>query len=587
MSLKSKNKNILSNFNDSHQSQPWCVVSFLSFLNPRQDVADENLLAVKNYTIVNDAISINITTSKSGHMSTAELVLTSGHINYQSALSPGDHVMIWLGDSADDYEIISKAALISDTANGYNSGLKFVGKINSVRTVFSTSSSGEKSVRYSVTCKAFSEFDTQVYFNPLMKPSSSGNSVTDNTAFLARISDQFQNQLFSGGLTYESWNYINILIEMFLGTGPNVAEKNLSLTDSNGKRKEVSKIANNAMLVPTELISMLGFDKTLNGQTYSGIVNRFWGIQQYSNEYEPYANQSVRGSMAPPPDMFGNSNLWSTLQALSNAPINEMYLTLRADNDGDIAPTFVIRQIPFTSDYYKGVEATKFSDLPRWIIDTSRCIQSFNIGTSDALRFNFIQVYGQFFGYHGKTGHEAQQAQIIDGNYVAFNSDISRHGPRTLLQNTICDMDKKGVEGNTGLSVSSYVSLIGDWYKNGHLKLTGSITTSGIKQPICVGDNLQVENQLFHIESVSHQYSCSDSGIKSFTTNMALSHGITLGQGLSNDITKSRADMSTDFAPGYTDEEDYVNHQKISSGIENSVETPDIKFQKIIEKKTK
>lgn len=565
-----KDNYILSNFNDSHQSQPWCIATFLAFTNPRQDVPLDNVMSVENITLVNDVLSANISSSKSSHISTCELTLSSGHINYQASVSPGDHVVVWMGDSADDYETVSKQAYSSAKANHFNSGMKFVGKVNSVRTIFTTDNVGNKSVRYLVTCKAFSEFDIQIYFNPLLKPQKGANEsdLKYNTEFLTRVSAQWQNKLFSSGLSFQVADYIDFFIETFLGAGPSDDAKHVILSDGKKATTTATVTANGKMLIPNELESILGLDTNLT-KSYAEATNRYWGIQQYSNQYEPTSNQSILGSMAPPPDMFNNTTLWSSLQSIGNLAINEMYTTLRSDNDGDIAMTYIVRQIPFTTGNFVGKkEVTAFKTLPRWKISTARCINSFNIGTSDQLRFNFIQIYGQFFGYNGKTPQESLYAQIAEGNLVSYNNDITRHGPRTLLQNTTCDVIG---EGNTGLSVKGYRDLIDDWYSNGHLKLTGSITTSGIKQPICIGDNLEVEGKLFHIEGVTHQFSVTENGMKSFSTSMSLSHGIDLSNGYSQNDPKMRAGLNNDFVPGVSDEEDYVYNTKIVSGTEDNV----------------
>jgi len=73
-----------------------------------------------------------------------------------------------------------------------------------------------------------------------------------------------------------------------------------------------------------------------------------------------------------------------------------------------------------------------------------------------------------------------------------------------------------------------------DWMFNGHLKLSGSVSLQGIVEPICEGDNVQINDIVYHIESVSHNCSINSNGIKTFTTALQLSNGL-YSKGLESD----------------------------------------------------
>jgi len=70
---------------------------------------------------------------------------------------------------------------------------------------------------------------------------------------------------------------------------------------------------------------------------------------------------------------------------------------------------------------------------------------------------------------------------------MQFDSgDILRNGTRVAVINTMSDITGQvGDPSNTSkLLVSEWAKVIGDFYLNGHLKISGSITTFGIMKPI-------------------------------------------------------------------------------------------------------
>ncbi|CAM6004851.1 unnamed protein product [Sphagnum balticum] len=59
--------------------------------------------------------------------------------------------------------------------------------------------------------------------------------------------------------------------------------------------------------------------------------------------------------------------------------------------------------------------------------------------------------------------------------------------------------------------------------------MNGSIECIGIVEPIAVGDNLEYDGVVYHIEEVNHVCSISrESGIKNFRSVLRLSHGVSV-----------------------------------------------------------
>lgn len=546
---------------DSQQAQPWAVIKFFSFFHKdtlyNQDgtATLQNATQVRELVITSDIMRIQTSSNKNSFQMTAEAVLSSGDLNYQAVLSPGDHAMIWLGNDRRDIERLVPLIKNNSPANDFLSGLKFIGRVNSVRSILNTSPSGIKTLRYVVTFKGFSEFGTNVYYNKFLAPA-------ETEFILSQISKDWQTYFFSQDRTKANvQKLIQFLIDAFLGQGPGPDARYL---------EKAVRSPNYAFLIPRQMLNILGITNQSHTPNYANMLNYIMGVQRYnnSNSFLPdintgttnsvhkFTTQLLHGTVTALPDNFNNVQLWDLIQQVCNPSINEIYTTLRVDNNNSIMPHFIARLIPFTS-IYSSVNGggSKFIDLPRWIIDNSMAIHSFNFGTSDAARFNFFQVYGNLYGL-GADPQSVQQMQIAGKNFTIDDVDISRNGSRNMITTTLVDFSDSQ---DLSLNINTWAKLITDWYGNGHLKLNGSVNCAGIREPICVGDNLQIAGNLFHIEGVSHIYECQeDTGLKSFVTSMDLSQGVLSNGQYAFFAPRKRADMNPDnkgLEPGFSDEE--------------------------------
>ena len=170
---------------------------------------------------------------------------------------------------------------------------------------------------------------------------------------------------------------------------------------------------------------------------------------------------------------------------------------------------------------------TLYGSLPRWQISES-IVKSFSFNSSEANRINFVQVWGRsatldFLGIKGLSAAQLQGFQFNNGNFFVDRKDITRNGLRAYIAQSNYDV-------SWGESAQFFAPLwaqmSADWLFNGHLKVNGTLTTTGIVEPICEGDNLEYRGILFHIESVSHQAQLSATGQKIWTTSISLSNGI-------------------------------------------------------------
>lgn len=593
---------IQNNTSDSQQSSPKICIVFLPYKT--KDTFHSTLSKIKDASsavdtdlilTTSDIGSCKISTSKGAATQTADVLFYPNQRNYLKTISTGDNCFIYLHNNEShsidgqnrtlSFDEVVQSLKNKQPANDFYSGLKFYGKVNAVREVFNTGSDGVKTVRYNVTMKGSTELESQIYFNNLLQ-SPTAAALLD----LANISSKWRSQ-FDAQPSQNCQKVLDFIVETFLGVGPDKRR----LANSGGNQRS----PNQALAIPTQVATYFNRNNNAHGSvgfTYDDIVVRSFGIQKYPDpsldedtdvnaaKFTPDTEESLNGFVNVAASNFSNTTVWGLLQQHSNSTINEMYSTLRTDVNGDIVPHIVIRQKPFTSKFfasqnYSNLPVTNFLELPRWIIAPERAIGSYNIGTSDAVRFNFIQVFGKSptFANPDATTYN----QLVAGNYAIDDLDIIRTGGRFGTFTSNADIIGQGNnQNNLVKNIQTWTALVSDWYINGHLKLNGSITTSGIVEPICIGDNLEYQGILFHIEGVDHTYSCDENGgNKSFSTSLMLSNGIlTDGNYVHTETAQHIKDNTKPgVLPGINGEDNNTSQQadvKTDNGVTSDLTNP-------------
>ena len=550
---------IQSNTIDSQQATPWVSVGFYSFTYPDTFISkgtslDTTAAAISTFRtlVVSDPLSVTVSNSKGGLDNTAEIVLSPGDINYAYRLSPGDWAFVWMHNDITHFDRVNNAVLNRQAANDYDSGLKFVGRIFSVREV-NTNNNGIKTVRYHIALRGFTEFESQIYYNPQL-------AAADDTAlkFLAKLSDEWNSIIGKDKGATPCDDLLSFFIDLFLGKGP----KSIAGKPFPG----ILRSPNAAFIIPKEVAQIMGVKKPENQvAAYRDLLVPMIGIHNYitPNSFAPSLKKIV-GAMIAVPNNFNNVTVWSLLQTVLNQTLNEMYVTLRANENGNIFPHYIARQQPFTTKRYKGnLNVTRFNSIPRWKISPDRQLAGYNLGTTNAVRINFLQVYGQMYS-RGNNPQAAMEDQIVSGNYAIDDKDALRSGVRTCVMTS--NHDVQVTNGTAVTQVAGWKDLLADWYINLHLKLNGTISVSGISEPICVGDNLEYEGVIYQIESVQHQYAVdgdSPKSTKSFVTTMTLSHGLLTNEEYAYTLGDDRQSYGSTYWPGVSDEELYVNNKPI------------------------
>ena len=530
---------INKNTSDSHQTSPAYMLTFLRWSNrDTSNFSDADYLELrKPLIVVNDCVSLTVSSSKASHIHQAEMIMLGGDINYATAVAPGDFVLVNMLDSDEHLfgsgkgpidasaDSLYVRASSSKPINNIHDGFKGVFKIQSVRKILQVDpSSGVKILRYQISAAAFTEFNQVIYFN----------------AFLA---DQSQDQLLSELINAEAhkeWasntkksftldELFSNLVGFMIGTG---------FQEFNDKiqKKEVVKNFNKNFLMPPKLSSLMGLGASGKDPITAARFFKFYvGIQEYGSSYnqkfnglDPLSINPVRydklsGTSPISPEPFCQVTAWSVLNQYSNSLINEMFTSFKLTEDGKVMPCVVFRQKPFTSKKFikenPTTKVTPFLSLPRWKVSLD-LIKAISTGRSEAARINFVHIVGKA-RYTQLNSYTAQQASL--NSFKADEQDIKRNGLKPLI--AACDFDFPTDENKTSNS-PVWNQLMFDWLSNGHLKENGTIVCAGIEDPIAVGDNLELEDTVYHIESVTHSMNMQNNGFKNFETNLKLSYGV-------------------------------------------------------------
>ncbi len=584
---KSFTKYIGKNSVDSHQISPHWLVTFTRFNNrDTQNYTDGEINNIKSdvrkpLIVENDCISISVGMSKSNKNPNATIVLASGDLNYSTAVAVGDFVMINMVNSSEKARELRDRAGKIKPINRIGDGFKGVFKINSVNKIIQTNpSTGVKTVRYQVTAYGFTEFNNSIYYNPTL-----GKSIPKDVLNYLISADLLE--VLSSKKNIQK--VLEILPLVILGLGIKQDEA------------PINSIKKPPYSIPKTVFDLMGLDGKFAIDLYRVMVgiwdNPINPIKTGSNKPEPSpeaikkgtspktkgsksiqkTTKELQGRIPIQTSSLVNVSLYDLIKRFSNEMVNEMYSCFRIDQEtGSILPKLIIRQKPFNTEHgirddkgkYKQIEGTKFLSLPRWKISAD-LIYNLNISKNESLRFNFVHIIGT-------TGNSSlddtlMATQNATGSTVRFDKkDINRHGlrPYTRVSNFDWPEGKeKFGKGKVGYA-SHWADLMFDWINGGHLKANGKISTIGIEDDICVGDNLELQDTVYHIESIQHVGAISPDGRKNFRTNISLTHGVDKRSNVNGpvypemDYTDTLLDRQHDYdenygiMPGFSDTQD-------------------------------
>jgi hypothetical protein len=570
---------VIGNNEDSHQASPAYVLTFIRFSN--RDVYNytnvNNLETREPLVVVNDAVSISIQNTKSNPNPTLSCILKQGDLNYLTAVNPGDFVIVNLVNWETKAMEIRGRALESRPINKHTDGFKGLFKILDVNMNLAVDANGEKQYYVQVTARGFDEFNNILYFNPalIQELSTKDKSGILFTSSFSNFADLVQRRD-----TSNVQELVKTIIQRTIGQGftaPGKPGLNLNQVPIYSIPTQVAKLLNipSAKYVADINKYYLGIWGGMSANSkpnpfYSGFYNFFKEYDGQNKEDSTKSffktGQDLQGSRQVSFQDFQSVNVWSLLQDYSNPTINESYTCYRVAPDRHVYPSVVVRQKPFNTRHYesKGPISThtKYLDLPSWKISPD-LILSLNIGRSDQGRINFVQVFSRALSIDAQFD---AALQISSGNFVEDKLDVVRHGRKPYI--VTCNFAPPESEKNNA-KAREWAYLVSDWLFDGHLKLNGTMQTAGIEEPICVGDNIELDSVVYHIESISHSMNISANGVKVFRTNLSLSMGV---DKRSTSTIPVYGEM--DYTDSFTRRKDDFNKEKLLPGFSDSQDWP-------------
>lgn len=534
-------KDIKSNSIDSHQTSGGSyMLTFIRWAN--RDLANyTNIEAMElrePMLVVNDCVQLSVNQSKSSHVQSASMVFVAGDVNYSTAVHPGDFVFInMLNDDSRLFGVNgSPKNATSDSLylraknkkaiNNKEDGFRGLFKIQQVRRIFVTDPSGIKRLQFQVQALAFTEFNQVIYFNSYLYGEKERQG--DRFKLFGHIpkdaSDMQTTKPLNLRITFKS------LVEFLIGSG---FPKEFA-----GNKEEVTRNHNANFLMPSEIGQMLGIGSVTRA---ADIYTYYNGIQSFRENastdaigmnpiYERKGNfidcgDAPQGTVSLMGEYWNQTVAWSLINQYINSTLNEMYTTFKLTPENKVLPSVVYRQKPFTSAHFAventTAKMTEYLRLPRWRIDPS-LILGYTLGKEEVARVNFVQVIGKAREM-SITSNLALQAS--DQSFKIDQGDILRNGLKPYIVSCDFDFPLPKDEGKQMTHSPEWTKLVFDWLNNGHLRESGELSCVGLEEPISVGDNLQIGDIVYHIESISTSMVTAPNGVKSFRTKFSLSFG--------------------------------------------------------------
>jgi hypothetical protein len=556
-------KTIKQNTKDSHQTSPSYVLTFIRW-NVRDTLnTDAEPFDVRKPLVVyNDATNIRVSMSKSSKTPTMSATLMGGDINYSTAVHPGDLVFVNILDWGSHAVKVAEKAFNLQPINGIHDGFKGFFKVQAVTRNLVTSEDGHKTYYYTVSAAGFTEFDSTYLYNPAIQDAFKQDA---QALFMSLVGEYYSDKLKQ---TVSIETILQDLFQILIGKSPrsnnvkvpNYGNLHYRIPTSVGQllgKKDAKYVCDIYNLI-TGIWS--GGSKSAALTESSGFNPNITPTSETANIYN--TNIPLQGWRIIAPENWNYKTVWSILNDNLNNTLNEMYVSYRISPDSNsVMPTIIARQKPFSNPNFvppAGYSVTKFTELPRWKI-TPEMVKSAQFYKNEALRTNFVQVFTRNLA---ELTNENMATNIAERNFVQDAEDIQRHGLKPYITTSNFDFP---VNGDVKVRAKEWTQIVADWVINGHLKEAGTIQCVGIEEPIAVGDNIEFDNVVYHIESIDHVWQIMRNGNKQFITNINVSYGIDLRSN-SSQIVFTEMERTDRYTKGVDD----YKYEKILPGISDS-----------------
>jgi hypothetical protein len=571
-----------------HQSSPTWVLTFVRWQFRDTLRTQTNFPNQVRHPLVveNDCIQCSTSDDKGTLTPSCQITLVETDVNYETEVEPGDFVFINMLNWEQHSRRVADAARAVKPINGVHDGFKGMYKVQGVRKMINVDpTTGIKTLLYKIDGFAFTEFNNTLYFNPNLVTQKNLENVG---LFIADVAPAWASFVSQSGKPFVQ-EVISFLIQNFIGSAQNpLAQKPNGLVVSPNVHFTMPTIVGRLLGVTNSDHPNATDFKTVSAA--KDVYRYLFGVQQYSSNPSQnlnygmnpmnltkspypgfdYTNVFCPGNTLLKPEYWNQVKLWSVMQQYTNSPLNELYTCFKIDLNNRVMPTVVFRQIPFTSEDFvnqklgtqdaqaANIQVTKYLSLPRWKIDAA-FVLNVDLGRDEAARINFVQFYAKS-NFNDKGVEISGETNSV--NYIFDENDVARSGLRPyIVQNQFDDLPAPLIQ-----SAAVWARILGDALIGGHLKMNGTLNCIGIVEPIAVGDNLEFDGVVYHIENVTHNCSINiGSGVKTFRTTIKVSHGVS---NTSNAYGTRYAEMA--FGTGARDRENDYAHQQILPGVSES-----------------
>jgi hypothetical protein len=587
------------NAGDSHQVAPYWLALVVPFFHRntvmRERILDENaeyqqdisdpsmdaMLEGEKILLEHEVVQWQTTQTKSPEnpRGTLNLSLVNTGVDWRSKMVGGDWILFWVFENRDDYiRVRNKLRVVkgktdvlsavgadgqSNACNAFHDGLKFVGRINSVRRYRRRQgNSGVVTSQYAVTAVSFREMSYGIHFNPIFTGAYGKN--------------QWQFQIDFGGFNefvlagsqgrIPAGKAVAALVSVCLGFGAGKGWKPFGVEGQNKDEIAASPTGGVRIAVPETVGVCLNGNKNNVGFNFYDIIEKLVGIQKYSSNGiarrtggivsvlgkaigSDAADAAARGMFPDLPQDnylegeylpqlldYNNTTIWAVLKTYLGSPINEIYTTLRVGSDGYVRPTIIARQAPFSSRMLdkrntfsaeRKSDQTAFIDLPRWVVSPA-LVESEDLGTSDGMRYNYVHLPAHDITLVSQSQLLNQNSMYVLAPPVLDKKDIERNGLSMYTATLTTTVNLSTYDEIANAKPGYWTRLMADFITTQHLRYNGTLRMAGVQEPICVGDNLEYDGGLYHIEQVTHSGSIQAMGMRTFNTEVLLSNGISL-----------------------------------------------------------
>jgi len=538
-----------------------------------------------------DCVSLSVSADKDSHTSSMQATLLDSGVKYTNEILPGDWVVAFMVYSQNELKALTRDLKARVEVNTWDSGLKFVGRVSSIQKSVTVSPDGTRRSVYSLSCVAFGELDSTVMYYPQLAFDDKGSIATSMYRFSPLIGSMVKGDESDEFGALDPNTLIPKLMTSLFGVGVWAGNSDIGPKLS----------PNQAYIVPSTICKWFGV--TTDEGKFSDLMRVLIGVQKYSTAAnatnltkgnrpgklfwpdEVTTRDSAYASSFPVSGTFPATEIpptttsaWSFISNYVASPVNEATVGLRPDEEGNIYPFLTVRQTPYTSEVGKAfnledfqveqesvrernadqtksgpnsmpptdfpqyiersnvwgrLPTTRFLELPRWVVPDALLTES-TIGRSDSLRQNLVYVYGT-----GPGVAIDEYQQFVNSPPIVDELDVMRNGIRPYMPSVNCFLVQ-------ALMIPlDWRELMADIVMGQHLTLSGSLSTYGIRSPIAPGDNIEFQDVIYHIQSVSHACSIDPGGMRNWNTRFSLARGMVDGSARLN--LSERSDRTNSF----------------------------------------